>query len=324
MESYFVLTILDASRIHALYWPGKGEMGSQPLLMRFVTVVYILGWAILGGCAESKDSTSSFDMAEYRKFMERQKHEQAALESTDTKTPEMSPDEHEQAGDAEAKRRNFPMAGLHYTKALTAEPARNNIRLKLGQMMLQQGMFEAAETQFQDLVTREPKSAPGYQGLGQAYLQEGKLPEAETALTKAIALDPSSWVSHNLLGLVYDQQQRHSDAITAYNAALAIRPREPNVLNNLGLAYALSGDHETAIHFFEQALAAGSTSPKLHNNLGVAYAHRKRYADALDSFKKSMDEPHAYNNLGVALLGIGDAKVAVVCFEKAIDLNPQY
>ena len=96
------------------------------------------------------------------------------------------------------------------------------------------------------------------------------------------------------------------------------------MLNNLGLAYALSGDHETAIHFFEQAVAAGSTSPKLHNNLGLAYARRQRYVDALESFKKVMDEPRAYNNLGVALLGMGNAKVAAVCFEKAIELNPQY
>ena len=37
-----------------------------------------------------------------------------------------------------------------------------------------------------------------------------------------------------------------------------------------------------------------------------------------------MDEPRAYNNLGVALLGMGNARVARVCFEKAIELNPQY
>jgi Flp pilus assembly protein TadD len=105
---------------------------------------------------------------------------------------------------------------------------------------------------------------------------------------------------------------------------LTIRPREPNVLNNLGLAYALSGDKETAIQFFEQALAAGSNSPKLFNNLGVAYAYRSRYADALESFKKAMDEPRAYNNLGATLLRMGKAKRAATCFEKAIELNPQY
>jgi Flp pilus assembly protein TadD len=266
-------------------------------------------------CADSKEVTNSpFDMSEYRKMMERQKNEQAVTESTETKAPDMSSEEHERDGDAEAQRRNFPLAGLHYTKALNADPTRNTVRLKLAQLMLQQGMFDAAVTQFQDLLTREPKSPHAHQGIGQAYLHQGKLREAETALNQAITLDPSSWISHNLLGLVYDQQQRYSDAIIAYKSALAIRPREPNVLNNLGLAYALSGDHETAIRFFEQALAAGSDSPKLHNNLGVAYVHRERY----------VDEPRAYNNLGVALLGAGNPKVAAVCFEKAIELNPQY
>ena len=53
----------------------------------------------------------------------------------------------------------FPLAGLHYTKALNADPTRNTVRLKLAQMMLQQGMFDAAVTQFQDLLTREPNSA---------------------------------------------------------------------------------------------------------------------------------------------------------------------
>jgi Flp pilus assembly protein TadD len=127
-----------------------------------------------------------------------------------------------------------------------------------------------------------------------------------------------------LLGLVYDQGKRHVEAITAYKAALALHPREPGILNNLGLAYALSGDYDAAIQAYEQAVAAGSTSSKLHNNLGVAYAHRQRYAAALESFKNATDEPRAYNNLGVALLNMGNPKQATACFERAIELNPQF
>ena len=194
----------------------------------FYAIAVLWGAWLMASCADSKETTnSSFDMSEYRKMMERQKNEQAALDSTESTTPKMTPEEQERAGDAELQRRNFPLAGLHYTKALNADPMRNSVRLKLGQMMLQQGMFDAGVTQFQEFLTREPNSASAYQGLGQAYLQQGKLREAETALTKAITLDPSSWVSHNLMGLVYDQQQRYSDAIQAYTAALALRPREP-------------------------------------------------------------------------------------------------
>jgi Flp pilus assembly protein TadD len=285
--------------------------------------LFLLGtW--FAACSASNEGTApAFDMSEYRKMMERQKSEQA-MESDEPPGPKLTVEEEERAGDLEAQRRNLPMAALHYTKVLTADPTKNSVRLKLGQLMLQQGMFDVAATQFQDMLTRDPKSAPAHQGLGQTFLQQGKLREAEGALTKAIELDPSSWLSHNLLGLLYDQEQRHDEAITEYKVALDLHPNERGVLNNVGLAYALKGDHETAIHFFEEAVAAGSTSPKLHNNLGLAYAHRQRYADALESFKKATDEPRAYNNLGMALLGIGDAKVAVVCFEKAIELEPRY
>ena len=285
----------------------------------------LVGACVVTGCAGSKDSTpSSFDMSEYRQMMERQKGGQGSFEEPASSTPEMTAEEHERAGDMDAQRHNFPLAGVHYSKVLKADPTRNSVRLKLGQIFLQQGMFEPALTQFQDLRTREPNSAPAHQGIGHVYLLQGKLREAEETLTKAVALDPSSWLSHNLLGLAYDQGQRHGEAITAYKAALALRPREPGVLNNLGLAYALSGDHDAAIQAYEQAVAAGSASPKLHNNLGVAYAHRQRYAAALESFKKATDEPRAYNNLGTVLFSMGDPKQAAACFERAIELNPQF
>jgi tetratricopeptide (TPR) repeat protein len=284
-----------------------------------------IGGFLLAGCAGSKDSTpSSFDMSEYRQMMERQKGGQGSPEDPTPSAPEMTAVEHERAGDTDAQRRNFPLAGVHYSKALKADPTSNSVRLKLGQIFLQQGMFEPALTQFQDLRAREPNSASAHQGIGHVSLLQGKLREAEEALTKAVALDPSSWLSHNLLGLVYDQGQRHGEAITEYKAALELRPREPGVLNNLGLAYALSGDHDAAIQAYEQAVATGSASPKLHNNLGVAYAHRQRYAAALESFKKATDEPRAYNNLGTALFSMGDPKQAVACFERAIELNPQF
>lgn len=288
-------------------------------------VCFLLGACVVTGCVGSKDSApSSFDMSEYRKVMEDQKGGQGSFEDPAPSGSEMTAEEHERTGDMDAQRHNFPLAGVHYGKALKADQTRNTVRLKLGQIFLQQGMFEPALTQFQDLRTREPNSAPAHQGIGHVYLLQGKLREAEEALTKAVALDPSSWLSHNLLGLAHDQGQRHAEAITEYKAALALRPREPGVLNNLGLAYALSGDHEAAIQAYEQAGAAGSASSKLYNNLGVAYAQRQRYAEALDSFKKATDEPRAYNNLGVALLGMGNPKQAVSCFEKAIELNPQY
>lgn len=291
----------------------------------FFAVGLAVGACALTACWGAKDqATSSFDMAEYRKMMEEQRKQQERLAEATVATPELSAEEHERKGDFDAQARNYPLASLHYDKALKADPTRNSVRLKLGQTFLQQGLLDQALTQFQDLRLREPESAPVHEGIGQIYLMQGKLAEAEKALTKAITLTPSSWQSHNLLGLLYDQEKRHTDAIASYHTALTYRPREPSVLNNLGLAYALSGNYDSAIDAYEQAVAAGSHSPKLYNNLGIAYVQRRRYVDAFNTFKKATDEPRAYNNLGVALLGVSSAKKAVACFEKAIELSPQY
>jgi Flp pilus assembly protein TadD len=284
----------------------------------------VAGFSSLTACWGAKDqATSSFDMAEYRKMVEEQKKQQERIEDA-TAMPELTAEEHERKGDLDAQTRNYPLASLHYDKALKVDPSRNSVRLKLGQTFLQQGLLDQAMTQFQDLRTREPNSASAYEGVGQIYLMQGKLAESEKALNKAITLNPANWQSHNLLGLLYDQEKRHADAIVAYHTALTYRSREPSVLNNLGLAYALSGNYDSAIDAYEQAVAAGSNSPKLYNNLGIAYVQRRRYVDALNTFKKAFDEPRAYNNLGVALLGVSNAKKAVACFEKAIELSPQY
>jgi len=304
---------------------GLTVMRSLQTLRLLLAVGLAVGAATLTGCWGSKDqAASSADLAEYRKMMDEQKHQQERLEAATSSTPELTAEEHERKGDLDAQARNYPLASLHYDKALKADPTRNPVRLKLGQVFLQQGLLDQALTHFQDLRTREPESAPVHEGLGQIYLMQGKHQEAEKALTKAISLNPASWQAHNLLGLLYDQQKRHAEAIASYHTALTHRSREPNVLNNLGLAYALSGNYEAAIDSYEQAVSAGSNNPKLYNNLGIAYVQRRRYADALNTFKKAMDEPRAYNNLGVALLGVNNAKKAVVCLEKAIELNPQY
>jgi predicted Zn-dependent protease len=136
----------------------------------------LMGMSLLSGCTGSKDAaSSSFDMSEYRKMMDRQKGAEGSFEDPAPSAPDMTAEEHERAGDVEAHRRSFTMAGLHYDKALKADSSRNSVRLKLGQIFFQQGLLEPAIGQFEDLRKREPKSATAHEGIGQVYLQQGKV-----------------------------------------------------------------------------------------------------------------------------------------------------
>ena len=65
----------------------------------------LVGACVVTGCAGSKDSTpSSFDMSEYRQMMERQKGGQGSFDEPTSSVPEMTAEEHERAGDMDAKR----------------------------------------------------------------------------------------------------------------------------------------------------------------------------------------------------------------------------
>src|SRR5690349_6690166 len=90
--------------------------------------------ASLTGCWGSKDqATSSLDMAEYRKMIDEQKKLQEHLAEATSSIPELTAEEHERKGDLDAQTRNYPLASLHYDKAVKADPTRNSVRLKLGQ-----------------------------------------------------------------------------------------------------------------------------------------------------------------------------------------------
>ena len=62
----------------------------------FYAIAVLSGACLMTSCADSKETTSSsFDMSEYRKMMERQKNEQAALESAENTAPKTTPEEQE-------------------------------------------------------------------------------------------------------------------------------------------------------------------------------------------------------------------------------------
>jgi tetratricopeptide (TPR) repeat protein len=56
----------------------------------------------------------------------------------------------------------------------------------------------------------------------------------------------------------------------------------------------------------------------------MALANLEKYEEALQAFIKSGSEAQAFNNLGCILLDSGKLDKAIVCFEKAIELDPKF
>jgi Flp pilus assembly protein TadD len=277
----------------------------------------------LSACGGHKDEVQ-YDKGLYQQVLDRQ---QAGLpvEAEDVaKSAPLTAADHERLGDSSLQQNNLALAQVHYSKALELDNKVNDMRYKLGLVLLKQGLSQEAYGQFQEILKQNDTSALAHEGMGQAHLQGGNEAAAEEEFRQALVLDPKLWKTHNFLGIISDHKKRHGAAIAEYQAALALKPGEPAVLNNLGLAYYLTGKYEDAVRAYQQAAMTGSTQPKIHNNLGMAYARLERYHDALDAFTKGSDQAQAYNNLGTIFLDSGKPRHAAVCFEKALEASPRY
>jgi len=101
---------------------------------------------------------------------------------------------------------------------------------------------------------------------------------------------------------------------------------------NLGCVTMGNGDYARAIGYFEKSLAAGqdvvpwADHRRAHNNLGVAYLHEGQVSNAVVQFDAALaimpQYPEAYYNLGRAFLTNHQADVALECLQKAAALAP--
>jgi Flp pilus assembly protein TadD len=246
-----------------------------------------------------------------------------AAEKIDTSI-EMSGDAFERLGDLMLARKKYFPAFLNYEKSL--EKNKDNIRVdyKKGLALLGHGKTTQAASQFQLVLKKQPDFAQAYEGLGRVNFSNKNYETGIINFKKALELDPLLWRSCNFLGNMYDGLGRHDQAVQQYKTALTLKPDAGFIYNNFGVSLYLWGDPKAAVKAFHQALKSKYTRQRVHNNLGLALAAMGRYNKALDAFKHGGSEAGAYNNLGYAYLKNGHRDKAVLCFKKAIELNPKF
>jgi len=86
----------------------------------------------------------------------------------------------------------------------------------------------------------------------------------------------------------------------------------------------LAGDWQQALQYFHQALNYDPDFERTWQNLGLVYTRKGEYDRALDAFRRVMDKPEAYNNIGFVCMINQDYDAAAHFFQKAIKLSPTY
>jgi tetratricopeptide (TPR) repeat protein len=156
-----------------------------------------------------------------------------------------------------------------YKSALSLEPLREDIYLKLGNLYYSQENFGRAEEAYQAAVNVYP-SAETYYSLAHGFLGTEKLTEAENMFSRVVSLESKSGKGQYGLGIVYGRQEKYDAAISQFKEALALNPEFDDARVEMGYVLADAGRGDEAREQIEILEAAESSL----SDLLYAYAYK--------------------------------------------------
>ena len=184
---------------------------------------------------------------------------------------------------------------------------------------------------FEQAIAEDPGFAPAYSSLANSLFQQGNFgylkssityPRAKAAIEKALELDPSLALSHVVLAQIkmYFELNWKSAGISLAKA-LETRQEIPTVYEKYAWYLVGLGQFDRAISVMETALEYDPISPYMHGSLGDLCRYAGYHEKALLYFDKALDlEP----NYRYALERKGYIQVVMGNFEKGIKLLHAY
>jgi len=159
-----------------------------------------------------------------------------------------------------------------------------------GQDLLPAGELETARKEArvaaEKAVALDPLQPETHNALGVVLLREGEFTKATSEFHRALELNPRSSYAILHLGSIAGEEGRLDEQVRLQEQALAIDPLNVNILDRVGSAYLAVGRPDTAEPFFRRQLELSPQNMFAKTNLGIASALLGRPAEALDFLER--------------------------------------
>jgi len=164
-----------------------------------------------------------------------------------------------------------------------------------------------------------------YTNRGIAYTSIGEWENAITDFNKVISLDPKNAGVYTDRGFVYGIVGQPEDAIADFSRALEIDPKNAKAYQNRGVAYENIGQPDRAIADFLKTIEIEPKYIKAYVNLGLIYLQQKKFDKAIEiSLQGLKIDPHTaelYDNIGNSCLEKGENDHAIDKFLNSLMIN---
>jgi tetratricopeptide (TPR) repeat protein len=193
-----------------------------------------------------------------------------------------------------------------------------------------------------------PDNADAQYNLALAFGDKQDAEQSTKHYRKALSLNPMHAQAWNNLGTVLERQQDLNGAEEAYQQAVRMNATNAEAQHNLGMVYLKQDKIARARSCFHAALAAQPDfqparirleqinqnrpaseieAEKLHAQGGGQY-REDDFTAAENSYRQALalhpTFSEAWNSLGFVLQDMGKLQEALTCFEKSVELNPDF
>jgi protein O-GlcNAc transferase len=196
-----------------------------------------------------------------------------------------------------------------------------------GVRMHREGLHWEAEHIYRAILRQWPEHVGVLHLLGVACHQRGDHLAGLNYIGKAIALAPEHAVYFNNYGAALHALGRHVEALTSFHRALQIRPEYPDAQANLGMAQEALGQDEAALASYRKAVEEQAGHREGLARQLALLEKLGRDTEAIALYEKAVvDRPCAdfFANFGNLLVNTGRAEHAIVKYEKALELEPDF
>jgi protein O-GlcNAc transferase len=229
-----------------------------------------------------------------------------------------------------------------YLDAVRIAPNPARAQLNRGNVLVLKDDLQGALEAFSTAIKHKPDYAGAYYNIGNALLGNRQFDEAVANYRRALEIQPDYAEVHCSLGVALKELGQIDDAIACFQAALEIKPDFIEAHYNFGMSLQRLGKLEDALASYRRTLElkpdftqAGTNCSNIlnslkqvetHYNSGISQQQAGQLEGAAESYRKAIkfkpDFVEAYNNLGIALTGLGLFEQAVSCYRKLLTFKP--
>lgn len=175
----------------------------------------------------------------------------------------------------------------NYEKVLEMNPQRILTSIDYGDLLIESGKLEKADSLFGDLIDRYPENANFQYRMGLIKeRQEDKM--AEYFYFRAISLDSSHLAAIYKVSKTFMKRKKFSNAIQLSKKGLETDANNVSLLSLLAQAYSVTSQYNKAIPVYQRLIRLGEGSSFIFDKLGFAYYRENDFPKAIENFENSL------------------------------------